>query len=221
MDDSLIKLRARLRDALSAPAHTDVARQNAESILDALDAYVCRLCEAHARLVPAPEPRSPALLSARQREGLATVLTRIGSWTNARWDQHLRFEVGDEDADAIVAWLAAREVFPYLPSPEDSRRKKDPRGPYHLRIAETRQVLCDMRPEHATPQWWSGGRTWNGKPVKRYEFDSVEAAVEFVRGASFVSDLYAICVCRVVPPIEEKLVDVRRIELEDPEGDPR
>lgn len=30
------------------------------------------------------------------------LLTRIGSWTNARWDQHLRYEYGDEKAGPVI-----------------------------------------------------------------------------------------------------------------------
>lgn len=37
--------------------------------------------------------------------GLAFLLTRIGSWTNARFDQHLRDELGDEATDEVMAWL--------------------------------------------------------------------------------------------------------------------
>lgn len=36
------------------------------------------------------------------RTALAWLLTRIGSWTHARWDQHVRHEFGDEIADALV-----------------------------------------------------------------------------------------------------------------------
>jgi hypothetical protein len=51
----------------------------------------------------------------RQRTALSELLTRIGSWTSARWDQHLRYEVGDVDADAIIRWLNAQGVYPYIP----------------------------------------------------------------------------------------------------------
>lgn len=36
---------------------------------------------------------------------LAFLLTRIGSWTNARWDQHLRYEFGDTLANQMIAAL--------------------------------------------------------------------------------------------------------------------
>lgn len=57
----------------------------------------------------------------RQRErqkktverALCFLLIRIGSWTNARFDQHLRHEFGDEFADDVMAWLA-ENVSPEL-----------------------------------------------------------------------------------------------------------
>ncbi len=36
---------------------------------------------------------------------IAWLLTRIGSWTNARWDQHLRNEFGDVAANAAIEFL--------------------------------------------------------------------------------------------------------------------
>lgn len=38
-------------------------------------------------------------------EPLAFLLTRIGSWTPARWDQHLRHEFGDERAQVAIDYL--------------------------------------------------------------------------------------------------------------------
>jgi hypothetical protein len=38
------------------------------------------------------------------------LLNRIGSWTGSRWDQHLRYDIGDKKADAVIAALAACEV---------------------------------------------------------------------------------------------------------------
>lgn len=35
--------------------------------------------------------------------GLAFLLNRIGSWTEARWDQHLRHEFGDDIANLMIA----------------------------------------------------------------------------------------------------------------------
>lgn len=51
-------------------------------------------------------------LTERQRGGLTKILVRIGSWTSSRWDQHLRWEIGDEDTDVIVAWLKSHGIEP-------------------------------------------------------------------------------------------------------------
>lgn len=58
-----------------------------------------------------------AILSPRAREALENLLVRIGSWTPARWDQHLRYDVGDEVANEIIAWLEARNIKPYRGRP--------------------------------------------------------------------------------------------------------
>lgn len=39
------------------------------------------------------------------KKHLRFLLVRIGSWTSARWDQHLRFEFGDKKTDETIAWL--------------------------------------------------------------------------------------------------------------------
>ena len=46
-------------------------------------------------------------LTPKQKAAVLTLLQRIGSWTNARWDQHLMYDVGDEDTRVIIKW--ARE----------------------------------------------------------------------------------------------------------------
>lgn len=59
------------------------------------------------------------------RMAVAFLLTRIGSWTHARWDQHLRNEVGDEAANEAIEWIEetfwrknVEPVFvPYRPKP--------------------------------------------------------------------------------------------------------
>ena len=38
------------------------------------------------------------------------LLTRIGSWTSARWDQHLRDHVGDEATDRIIEDLGYKKL---------------------------------------------------------------------------------------------------------------
>lgn len=52
-------------------------------------------------------------LSERQKNALRTLLMKIGSMSNARYDQWLRHDVGDEDTDAIVAWLRTHGIDPY------------------------------------------------------------------------------------------------------------
>jgi len=39
------------------------------------------------------------------RTALAFLLVRIGSWTDARWDQHVRYEFGDDIANALARML--------------------------------------------------------------------------------------------------------------------
>lgn len=41
----------------------------------------------------------------QEHADLMWVLTRIASWTNARWDQQLRYKFGDERTNAVIAWL--------------------------------------------------------------------------------------------------------------------
>lgn len=49
-------------------------------------------------------------LTERRARGFAQVLFLIGSRTDARFDQWLRHGIGDEDADAVLAWLHASGV---------------------------------------------------------------------------------------------------------------
>lgn len=51
-------------------------------------------------------------LTERQRAALEKLLVRIGSFTSARFHQHLRYEVGDDDTNAILQFLAAHGVRP-------------------------------------------------------------------------------------------------------------
>jgi hypothetical protein len=44
------------------------------------------------------------------RTALAFLLVRIGSWTAARWDQHVRDEFGDEIADGLVGLMKGSNV---------------------------------------------------------------------------------------------------------------
>ena len=51
---------------------------------------------------------------------LARLLIRIGSWTSARFDQHIRHELADERADAVLAWLGGH-VSSWLAEGEDGK----------------------------------------------------------------------------------------------------
>lgn len=52
-------------------------------------------------LLGAPRPA----LTPRQRRAMRAVLMRYGSLTSHRFDQALRHDVGDEDADAVMRWV--------------------------------------------------------------------------------------------------------------------
>lgn len=45
------------------------------------------------------------ILTPLQRRAMRAVLIKVGSWTHARFDQHLRNDVGDAEADAIMKWV--------------------------------------------------------------------------------------------------------------------
>ena len=49
------------------------------------------------------------------RDGIVHLFLSIGSWTNSRWDQHLRYEYGDEKTDKIVQWLIAEGILYEVP----------------------------------------------------------------------------------------------------------
>lgn len=60
-----------------------------------------------------------------ERIGLNFLLTRIGSWTNARWDQHLRDRLGDDHTVTIIRWLAERGIRPHIPEGTSGRRLQE------------------------------------------------------------------------------------------------
>lgn len=66
--------------------------ERVEALYDVLEGRGVRR-ESH----PPPSPTT--------RMAVAFLLTRIGSWTNTRWDQHLRYEIGDAAADAAIEWI--------------------------------------------------------------------------------------------------------------------
>lgn len=72
-------------------------------------------CERHHPRVEA-DATPPAVA-----QGLVFLLTRIGSWTNARWDQHLRERLGDEHAETVIRWLAEHDIRPHIPEGTSGR----------------------------------------------------------------------------------------------------
>ena len=73
--------------------------------------YVRADVAANARAKGAAEERAKYALTERQRSALRSFLAQIGSWTSARFDQHLRYNVGDDDADAIIKVLSRMGVI--------------------------------------------------------------------------------------------------------------
>lgn len=71
--------------------------------LAAIDAWQGFIADNYA----APHPAPAAQFDAEVAEALEFLLTRIGSWTSARWDQHLRHEFGDGRAEPMIRALAA------------------------------------------------------------------------------------------------------------------
>lgn len=76
----------------------DAKELEALACADAMEAW---RKENEGRLLNAAERRRKVT----PRKMLALLLLRIGSWTNARYDQHLRFEFGDENAEKFLRWL--------------------------------------------------------------------------------------------------------------------
>lgn len=52
-------------------------------------------------------------MNSKTQDALGMLLTRIGSWTNARWDQHVRNEFDDETADIIIREIAMIATLPH------------------------------------------------------------------------------------------------------------
>ncbi|MFI5297358.1 MAG: hypothetical protein ACHREM_04610 [Polyangiales bacterium] len=47
-----------------------------------------------------------------EQASLADLFSRIGTWSGVPWDQHIRNEMGDGHADAIVRWLLQQGIHP-------------------------------------------------------------------------------------------------------------
>lgn len=95
-------------------------------------------------------------LTERQRRGFARLLLRIANWTHARWDQWLRDEIGDPDADEVIKWIEDSGIDVQA---EGQRRYNDPLPPSYLgcRHVETKWSRVDpQRPERAIRDPWPG-----------------------------------------------------------------
>lgn len=60
------------------------------------------------------------------REAIIHLFLSIGSWTSSRWDQHLRYEYGDEKTDKIISWLIAEGIL--YEHPKDAWAGFEPEG---------------------------------------------------------------------------------------------
>jgi len=114
--DVIERWRDRLESALasaptSAPVGVDAkARRLYEMIFDAIAEDGSQQAEdACIREIASALAQQPAAVDEDAAEALRFLLTRIGSWTNARWDQHLRHEFGDDRAGRMIAALAAQQ----------------------------------------------------------------------------------------------------------------
>lgn len=58
-------------------------------------------------------------MSEQAQEALLWLLMRVGSWTNARWDAHIRHEFGDAIADEVME--AVSEITTCPPRRRDER----------------------------------------------------------------------------------------------------
>lgn len=71
---------------------------------------LCRHCDCFAYVAPPhadpAQPRAVDRLPESVRPMLNWLLLRIGGWTQSRWDQWLRWEYGDERAEAAIQWLS-------------------------------------------------------------------------------------------------------------------
>lgn len=67
------------------------------------------------RVVELESALSENVVPEEVRDGVVHLFLSIGSWTNSRWDQHLRYEYGDEKTDKIIQWLIAEGILYEVP----------------------------------------------------------------------------------------------------------
>ena len=86
--------------------------------------------DAQKRIVELEEERelivSEKVVSEDVRDAIIHLFLSIGSWTNSRWDQHLRHEFGDEKTDSIISWLIAEGIL--YERPKDAWAGFEPEG---------------------------------------------------------------------------------------------
>lgn len=67
------------------------------------------------RVVELEKLESEKVVPEDVRDALIHLFLSIGSWTNNRWDQHLRNEYGDNKTDRIVRWLLDEGILHHVP----------------------------------------------------------------------------------------------------------
>jgi hypothetical protein len=88
------------------------------------------------------------------------LLVSIGSWTHARFDQHLRYEFGDEAADACLAWLGyERRAAGTIPRLADPPARPTEAGFYWVcpKQSATKTEIARFDPAQGRGCWWLVG----------------------------------------------------------------
>lgn len=104
-------------------------------------------------------PRQPCGFCAA-RTALAFLLTRIGSWTNATWKQHVQHEYGDAVAGLLVGMLQEWNVP--LQAYASTPTKLDGNCQVRARHGAYEGFMCCGKEGHAGPHTITGGL--NGFP---------------------------------------------------------
>ena len=99
------------------------------------------------------------------KHAIRFLLTRIGSWTHARWDQHLRHEVGDDRAKIAIDYI--EEVFSVKEYAEQPASANEGFAPATREPVHFADVMSRPAPELPQRQAWRAfvevfGRCWCG-----------------------------------------------------------
>lgn len=62
-------------------------------------------------------------MTENQKKGLVWLLLKIGSWTNATWQQQLRNEFGDNFTDEVIEFVFNDLDFQYISEYELKKNK--------------------------------------------------------------------------------------------------